>query len=251
MGRKKKRIKKKSAFKRIAVFAAAGLGIAAVMLAIYVWHLFTMVDNRFAARRWSVPSKVYSDSMLLYPGQTLNPNLFFEKLRDLEYREVPGQPRLKGELHRSGAFWDVYLHDLLMPAKQQEGFRVRIRFQGNRIASIVRTDVQQELPILELEPEPVMLLFGGNREQRHLVSIDQVPDTLKYAVLAAEDAGFYNHFGVDPLGLLRALYKNIRSGEIRQEVHLTQQLAKNISDPGTYPAAKFRNFHITDPGNHV
>ena len=247
MKRKKKRFKKKSAFKRTALVAAAGLGIAAVLLAIYVWHLFTMVDNRFAARRWSVPSTVYSDSMLLYPGQALNPNLFFEKLRDLEYREVPGQPRRKGELHRSGAFWDVHLHDLVMPAKQREGFRVRIRFQGNRIASIVRMDVQQELPILELEPEPIMLLFGGNREQRQLVSIDQVPDTLKYAVLAAEDAGFYRHFGVDPLGILRALYKNVRYGEIRQGGStLTQQLAKNyFLTPERTLRRKFKELFIS------
>jgi penicillin-binding protein 1B len=49
-----------------------------------------------------------------------------------------------------------------------------------------------------------------------------------HAVLAAEDSRFFEHRGLDPLGILRALYTNLRSGDIRQGGStITQQLAKN------------------------
>jgi penicillin-binding protein 1B len=37
-------------------------------LVLYGWHLSTDIEQRFSARRWSVPSKVFSDTTLLYPG---------------------------------------------------------------------------------------------------------------------------------------------------------------------------------------
>ncbi len=49
------------------------------------------------------------------------------------------------------------------------------------------------------------------------------------AVLATEDRRFYHHFGIDPIGLARALYVNLRSGDLVQGGStITQQLAKNV-----------------------
>ena len=73
-----------------------------------------------------------------------------------------------------------------------------------------------------------MQVFGNERESRQLVSSDDLPDHLKHAVLAAEDADFYKHHGIDPMGIARALYVNLRAGAVRQGGStLTQQLAKN------------------------
>lgn len=91
-----------------------------------------------------------------------------------------------------------------------------IFFLDNRIASIERLDTHQPMPILEIEPEEIMLFFGRERKRRRLVSIRRIPVYLTYAILAAEDSRFYLHHGVDPRGMLRALYTNIRHGEVRQ-----------------------------------
>jgi penicillin-binding protein 1B len=73
-----------------------------------------------------------------------------------------------------------------------------------------------------------MQFFGPERERRHLISIEQVPENLVLAVLAAEDHRFFQHHGVDLRGILRALMTNLRHGAIRQGGStLTQQLAKN------------------------
>lgn len=61
------------------------------------------------------------------------------------------------------------------------------------------------------------------------VNVDSVPPALPLAVLATEDRRFYSHFGVDPIGLMRAMIVNIRAGAIVQGGStITQQVAKNL-----------------------
>jgi penicillin-binding protein 1B len=197
-------------------------------LIFYSWYLSVKVEKRFAGRRWSIPSTVFSDITILYPGQRINRPLFNKKLNSLGYREVSHNPRKKGEKKTASSKATIYLHDLKMPSLTREGFPVKIRFLQNKIESINRADTGKSVPILELEPEEIMQFFGPEREMRHLVSIQQLPEHLIYAVLSAEDGRFYQHHGIDPRGILRALYTNLRHGAIRQGGStLTQQLAKN------------------------
>jgi penicillin-binding protein 1A len=64
-------------------------------------------------------------------------------------------------------------------------------------------------------------------ERRIFVPLAQVPKALKDAILATEDARFYSHFGVDPLGVARAIYQNFRHGRIVEGGStITQQLAR-------------------------
>ncbi|MCF3642618.1 PBP1A family penicillin-binding protein [Rhizobium sp. TRM95111] len=61
------------------------------------------------------------------------------------------------------------------------------------------------------------------------VPIDELPDHLIKAVLATEDRRFFEHFGIDFLGLARAMNENARAGGVVQGGStLTQQLAKNL-----------------------
>ncbi|MBV9392750.1 MAG: PBP1A family penicillin-binding protein, partial [Verrucomicrobia bacterium] len=71
-------------------------------------------------------------------------------------------------------------------------------------------------------------VFIQNREQ---VSFDQISSHLVDAVVAAEDNRFYEHTGVDLLGIARAFLKNAKSGRIKQGAStVTQQLARNTFD---------------------
>ncbi len=66
-------------------------------------------------------------------------------------------------------------------------------------------------------------------ERRRLVSLRQIPPHVRDAFLAAEDDGFYHHFGVDPVALARAALANVRAGGVVQGGStITQQLAKNL-----------------------
>ncbi len=62
-----------------------------------------------------------------------------------------------------------------------------------------------------------------------MVTVAELPAHLPRAVIAIEDRRFYEHGGIDPWGVARALFVNITSGEIRQGAStITQQLAKNL-----------------------
>lgn len=73
------------------------------------------------------------------------------------------------------------------------------------------------------------LIATIHAEQNRLpVPIDQVPQTLQDAFIAAEDVRFYDHYGIDPRGILRALWTNISSQGVAQGGStITQQLARN------------------------
>jgi penicillin-binding protein 1A len=61
------------------------------------------------------------------------------------------------------------------------------------------------------------------------VALPELPDYVPNAVIAIEDRRFYGHFGVDPIGISRAMYNNIQRGQMREGGStLTQQLAKNL-----------------------
>lgn len=66
-------------------------------------------------------------------------------------------------------------------------------------------------------------------ENRVVVPISKISPYVQQAVVANEDSRFYSHFGIDPLGIIRALWVNIRIGGIVEGGStITQQLAKNL-----------------------
>ncbi|MFW5901952.1 MAG: transglycosylase domain-containing protein, partial [Thermodesulfobacteriota bacterium] len=137
-------------------------------------------------------------------------------------------PEKKGEYSKQKNSLLVYLRRLETPETQRQGFLARIDFTDKQIRAIQNVSADIPLALLELEPEEIMLFFGPERERRQLVSIQQVPEHVIHAVLAAEDTRFYSHHGADLRGILRALVVNLKHMAIRQGGStITQQLAKN------------------------
>ncbi len=66
-------------------------------------------------------------------------------------------------------------------------------------------------------------------EQRHDVTLDAIAPALRDAVVAVEDHRFYHHIGIDPIGLGRAVFRDLsRSGRMEGGSTLTQQLARTL-----------------------
>lgn len=208
--------------------AALMLVLLLAGMTIYCFSLSKEIENRFSGRRWSVPSKVYSDTLLLYPGQQFDQTAILNKLARLGYRNSQGKPARTGEYITSGNTLTVYLHNLETPFSKRPGLPVRMVFRNQQIESILDVTSGEALPLLELEPEEVMLFFGSDRERRRLVSIRQVPEHVVQAILAAEDTRFFSHRGMDIKGILRAVWVNVTHFALKQGGStITQQLAKN------------------------
>jgi len=72
-------------------------------------------------------------------------------------------------------------------------------------------------------------LIAERGVSRAYMPLDLLPPHVAEAVVATEDQRFYEHMGIDPLGMLRAAFANLRTGRLAQGGStLTQQLAKNL-----------------------
>ena len=138
---RKKTKRRKQSIKRRIAFAAFKLGIftclvLACLLGLYTIYVSVQVQERFAGRRWSIPSRVYADSTLLYPGQPADAAFLENKLKRLDYKAVQQRPDSPGEYRlRRGSVLEIALRPLKVPGRQCEGLVVRINLTGGRIKS--------------------------------------------------------------------------------------------------------------------
>jgi penicillin-binding protein 1A len=89
------------------------------------------------------------------------------------------------------------------------------------------TDYQPKIPLRVVSADGDLLGEFGE-ERRAIVSIREVPDVMKQAILAAEDERFYQHGGVDYLSVLRAAMANVASGTQQGAGTITMQVARNF-----------------------
>jgi len=91
------------------------------------------------------------------------------------------------------------------------------------------TEYQPKIPLRIYTAEGVMIGEFGE-ERRAVVAIGEVPPQLKNAIISAEDERFYEHAGIDYLGVLRAAYTNLAAGgRSRQGAStITMQVARNF-----------------------
>jgi penicillin-binding protein 1A len=89
------------------------------------------------------------------------------------------------------------------------------------------TDYRPKLPLRVYSADGVLLAEFGE-ERRNFVPIGQIPQVMKDAVLAAEDARFYQHGGVDYRGVLRAAIENLRDARSQGASTITMQVARNF-----------------------
>jgi penicillin-binding protein 1A len=90
------------------------------------------------------------------------------------------------------------------------------------------TAYQPKIPLRIYTAEGVLIGEFGE-ERRSFVSISEVPQQLKNAIIAAEDERFYEHPGIDYVGVLRAAWANLSAGGRRQGAStITMQVARNF-----------------------
>jgi penicillin-binding protein 1B len=205
----------------------------------YLRRLEQTVTAKFEGQKWRFPSKIYSDTFLLYVGINLRSDDLLEKLRRLGYQEAQSPPKRRGEyrFQPSRGIVEIYLREFSYPTEQFKGAPVRISLQGPIVTKIENLATGEEMVSLELEPELITGLFDRVWEERRVVALTEVPPLIVKAILAVEDERFYDHHGIDPVSVMRAVWVNLRSGGVVQGGStLTQQLMKNffLSDERTF-----------------
>ena len=104
-----------------------------------------------------------------------------------------------------------------------------VLYYGARMPNAETWSIPVRPPNIKIMAVDGSVLANRGSTGGEAVSLDDMSPYIPQAVIAIEDRRFYSHFGVDPIGLARAVATNIARGHMVQGGStLTQQLAKNL-----------------------
>ena len=175
-------------------------------------------------------SLVAGRTLDLRPQTNIKSIRLLSRLQRLGYQKVSTLPEHPGQYRLSEQSLEIYLRETQIPsAQKQPAGLIRFKLAGAVITDIYDSKFNESMPYVFLEPETISLF--GDKATRAISpkTLEEFPPHLVNAVLAIEDERFYQHLGVDPIAIGRAMVINLKSGGIRQGGStLTQQLAKNV-----------------------
>ncbi|HEV3076412.1 MAG TPA: transglycosylase domain-containing protein, partial [Thermoanaerobaculia bacterium] len=200
----------------------AGLGL------LVLWP-FWKLSSHFEEITFRQPSRLYAQPAELEAGRAYPPERILKELLGEGYREEESEAATlaPGRFRIAHGNLSVHLRSFFLPDGRRGGGLLEIRFQGPRVMRLWLNGQPQQQAVLE--PPLLASYYGPGQLERRPVAVDDVAEDLVAAVVAAEDESFFTHSGVAPSSILRALWVNLRGGQVRQGGStLTQQVVKNI-----------------------
>ncbi len=202
--------------------------LAALILLAWLVHLDAIIRSQFEGKRWALPATVYARPLELYVGKKLSVQQLLREIKLSAYRPVL-KARSVGTFSLHGSTFEVVTRAFQFGDGFEDSRHLRLRIEQGRVAAVQVLADGKPVDIVRLEPAVIGRIYPAQHEDRLLIRLQNAPTILLSGLIALEDRAFYQHHGLDPRAMGRALWADLRAGRLVQGGStLTQQLVKNF-----------------------
>ena len=213
--------------------------VTAIVLGIliYYWTIFSgRIDNLLAGEVFTRTAGIYAAPKQLTVNESVSEADVIAFLKRAGYVEKTQQAdNSRGRYTVNGNTLDIEPSSAssVDGVKQFQNVRVQFSGSGKSIGSITDLENRGSLQRAWLEPELISSVTGTERAKRKVIGFGDLPPHLVKAITVTEDRSFFEHYGVNIRGILRALVRRVDSDPnsplARQGgSSITQQLVKNL-----------------------
>ena len=207
------------------IFAGAGL----LLMAGLVWYIwpYWQLTGRFATLPSEQPSRLYARSLRLAPGARLSVKGLEERLSTAGYLPAEEGELVPGRYRVSGEQVSIFRRRFAALGSDHGGNLLVVDLDGGKVIGLTIAGAPAKEAVLD--PPLLASFYDEDLLERRPTPLAEISPLAVRAVLAAEDASFFEHPGISFTGILRAFWVNLRGSGVRQGGStVTQQLAKNL-----------------------
>jgi penicillin-binding protein 1B len=203
----------------------------------YYWWIFSgRIDNLLNGEVFTRSAGIYAAPRELRTGENLSVEELVAYLKRAGYVEKTQQAESsRGRYRVAGATVEIEPSGDSVLDRQRVFASLRVQFArgGKEIAAISDLTNGTRYEKAQLEPELISSVTGRERSKRKVVGFNDLPKPLVNAIVTTEDRSFFEHYGVNIRGILRALirrYDSDPNSPIARQggSSITQQLVKNL-----------------------
>lgn len=209
-------------------FLRYGFGLTLILgifLGFILLEINVIVRQKFEGQRWRSPSTIYARALEFTVGSTLREEDLVRELQELRYKQVD-RLKLPGDYQKESGSYTIYRRAFMFPEGAEGAVKIRIQLSGNQVTAVESNG--KAAARVRLEPLKMGSIYPSQKEDRKLVQLKQVPTHLINSILAIEDKDFYQHLGISPRAISRAMLNNFKAGRLVEGAStITQQLVKN------------------------
>ncbi|HKN84490.1 MAG TPA: PBP1A family penicillin-binding protein [Pyrinomonadaceae bacterium] len=213
------------------------VGAIVLGILIYYWTVFSRrIDNLLAGEVFTRTAGIYAAPKELHVNEPISVNDVVAFLKRAGYVEKSQQADTsRGRYEINGNALDVEPSSAssVDGVKQFQHARIQFAGSGKAINSLTDIDSRSSLQRIWLEPELISSVTGTERAKRKVIGFGDLPPHLVKAITVTEDRSFFEHYGVNIRGIIRAFIRRYdtdpNSPLARQGgSSITQQLVKNL-----------------------
>jgi penicillin-binding protein 1B len=214
------------------------LGLIVVVVLVYYWTVFSgRIDNLLRGEVFTRSAGIYAAPKQIRVGEATSQEELIAYLKRAGYVEKNQQAdTARGRYSINGATLDVEPSQNSTVDGQAQFQSVRVQFSRNAksIAALASLSGNAAQERVWLEPELISSVTGQERSKRKVIGFNDLPPHLVKAITVTEDRSFFEHYGVNFRGILRALVRRYDNSDPNSPIarqggsSITQQLVKNL-----------------------